>query len=109
MYAESFNLDLQQELTAAKEEVDRLNVRNTELESMVMTRNNAIDELSKRVKVAEELVLSDPDSAIQSKYLFAGNVITLGGVSYSMEHFPANFIVKAKNVIANSAGRITPL
>lgn len=109
LYAESLNLDLQQELTATKKEVDKLTIRNTELESMVTTRNNAIDELAKRVKVAEDLVLSDPDTAIQSKYMFAGNVITLGGISYSMEHFPANFITKAKNVIANSAGKITPL
>ena len=76
---------------------------------MVTTRNKAIDELSKRVKVAEELVLSDPDAAIKSKYLFAGNVITLSGISYSMEHFPANFITKARNIIANSAGKINPL
>lgn len=109
LYAESLNLDLQQELTSAKKEVDRLTVRNTELESMVETRNNAIDELAKRVKVAEELVLGDPDTAIQSKYMFAGNVITIGGVSYSMEHFPANFITKARNIIANSAGKIIPL
>lgn len=109
LYAESLNLDLQQELTATKKEVDKLTIRNTELESMVTTRNNAIDELAKRVKVAEDLVLSDPDTAIQSKYMFVGNVITLGGVSYSMEHFPANFITKAKNVIANSAGKIIPL
>lgn len=109
LYAESLNLDLQQELTSTKKEVDRLTVRNTELESMVETRNNAIDEFAKRAKVAEELVLGDPDTAIQSKYIFAGNVITIGGISYSMEHFPANFITKARNIIANSAGKIIPL
>lgn len=109
LYAESLNLDLQQELTTAKKEIDKLTVRNNELGSMVTTRNKAIDELSKRVKVAEELVLNDPDKAIQSKYMFAGNVITLAGISYSMEHFPANFITKARNIIANSAGKINPL
>lgn len=76
---------------------------------MVETRTKAIDELAKRVKVTEELVLGDPDTAIQSKYMFTGNVITIGGVSYSMECFPANFITKAINIITNSAGKITPL
>lgn len=109
LYAESLNLDLQQELTTAKKEIDKLTVRNNELGSMVTTRNKAIDELSKRVKVAEELVLNDPDKAIQSEYMFAGNVITLAGISYSMKHFPANFITKARNIIANSAGKINPL
>lgn len=109
LYAESLNLDLQQELTTAKKEIDKLTVRNNELGSMVTTRNKAIDELSKRVKVAEELVLNDPDKAIQSEYMFSGNVITLAGISYSMKHFPANFITKARNIIANSAGKINPL
>lgn len=109
LYAESLNLDLQQELTTAKKEIDKLTVRNNELGSMVTTRNKAIDELSKRVKVAEELVLNDPDKAIQSEYMFSGNVITLAGISYSMKHFPDNFITKARNIIANSAGKINPL
>lgn len=109
LYAESLNLDLQQELTTAKKEIDKLTVRNNELESMVTTRNKAIDELSKRVKVAEELVLNDPDKAVQRQHMFAGDVITLAGISFSMKHFPANFITKAKNIIANSAGKINPL
>lgn len=109
LYAESFNLDLRQELIASKKEVDRLAIRNSELESMVETRNKAIDELAKRAKVAEKLVLGDPDAATQSKYMFAGNVITLGGISYSMDHFPSNFITKARNIIANSSGKINPL
>lgn len=109
LYAESLNLDLEQELAAAKKEIDRVSARNAELESMIETRNRAIDELANRAKVAEKLVLSDPDSAIKSRYMFAGNVITLGGVSYSMEHFPANFITKIRNIIASSSGKINPL
>lgn len=99
MYAESFKTDIQQELTETKLQRDALEIRNTELEHMVLTRNAAIDELSRRAKQAEDALLSDPE---KSKYLFAGNVITISGVSYSMDKFPSPFITKAINVIKNA-------
>lgn len=104
LYAESLKTDIQQELVETKLKSDALEIRNAELEKMVLTRNAAIDELSRRVKQAEEALLGDPE---RSKYFFAGNVITIGGVSYSMEKFPEPFIAKAMNVIKNA--RISPI
>lgn len=107
MYAEVLNTDAISELADARNSIDQLTLRNEELTEMVGHRNKAISELSSRIRVAEELILAGPDSS--TKYMFAGNIITLGGVSYPMDNFPANFITKAKNVIANSAGKIKPL
>ena len=76
---------------------------------MVETRNNAIDELSRRAKAAETIALSDPEKASSLQYMFAGNVITLSGISYSMDQFPSNFVTKARNIVANSSGKIKPL
>lgn len=107
LYAEVLNTDAISELADARNSIDQLTLRNEELTEMVGHRNKAISELSSRIRVAEELILAGPDSS--TKYMFAGNIITLGGVSYPMDNFPANFITKAKNVIANSAGKIKPL
>lgn len=107
LYAEVLNTDAISELAEARNSIDQLTLRNEELTEMVSHRNKAISELSSRIRVAEELILADPDSS--TKYMFAGNVITLGGISYPMDNFPANFITKARNIISNSAGKIKPL
>lgn len=109
LYAEAFKTDVHQELSKVKNDLDELKVRNAELESMVETRNNAIDELSRRAKAAETIALSDPEKASSLQYMFAGNVITLSGISYSMDQFPSNFVTKARNIVANSSGKIKPL
>lgn len=107
LYAESFNSDTQQELAEARSTIDALTARNSELGQMVAVRNNAINELSTRVKTAEAAVLGDLEAT--SKYMYAGNVITINGVSYPMDKFPSNFIDKARNIINNSQGKILPL
>lgn len=107
LYSEVLNTDAISKLAEARTSIDRLTLRNEELTEMVHNRNTAISELSSRIKVAEKLLLADPDSS--NKYMLAGNVITLGGISYPMDDFPASFITKAKNVIAHSSGKIKPL
>lgn len=100
----SLELDLQQELKDAKAKVDELSIENAKFESMITTRNNAINELSKRAKKAEEIVLNSNNSI-----LLTGNVITLKGISYPMEQFPNNIITKIKNIMSNGGQKFVSL
>ncbi len=84
-----------------------MTAKNSELGQTVAVRNNAINELSTRAKTAEAAVLGDLEAT--AKYMYAGNVITINGISYPMDKFPSNFIDKARNIINNSQGKILPL
>lgn len=99
LYANALSIDLQQEILEHNRIIEELQVRNAELENMVDIRNNAISELSQRVRIAEGIISEDPNKVSIMNYKFAGNVITISGISYPMDHFPNTFIGKAKNII----------
>lgn len=72
-----------------KEQIEKLTLRNKELEIMVSTRNDAIRELAVRATVAE------------NKFNLNSNCVIHRGKVYPLALFPIPFVNKIKNVIAN--------
>lgn len=89
-YKEILNLDIHQELAETKSKVDDLIIRNKELEKMVKVRNEAIENLSKRVNIAEAVIFSNPNLT---------DIIITKGKRYSLNKFPQSFLDKARNII----------
>lgn len=92
--------------TEVAKELSEATLKNAELTEMINNRDEVISDLHARIRMLEKIVLSNQNSS--TKYIFAGNVVTINGISYPMNYFPDSFMNKVKNIITNDP-RIKPL
>ena len=107
LWTTTLQSDCYQSSIEVNEKVARLVERINELEKMVETRNEAINILAERARLAEEAVLKDPNAIARHRLLRAGSLITINGINYPMHEFPETFRQKIKNIIISN--KIKPL
>lgn len=103
---EILNTEVAKELSESRKSINQLTLKNAELTEMINNRDEVISDLHARIRMSEKISLSNQNSS--TKYMFAGNVVTINGISYPMNYFPDSFMNKVKNIITNDP-RIKPL